>query len=115
MNEYELGSHKDKDGVRITMVTKSEKLYLSYLYKQVVGRLMTGIRPEADKAIELMKQKYPKRLKSVMDELFNNYSVEGLKNFERSMVSGFKKLGVWNGRGSTSLQKSGRLGQNKSI
>lgn len=94
---YELESRFDEDGIKVTNVTRDEKRYLSYLYKQIVDGLMDGIRPEADKAIVFMNEKYPRRVKAMTDRLEKDYSESGLREFERSMLATFKNLGVWNG------------------
>jgi hypothetical protein len=93
---YELESRFDDDGIKVTMMTRDRRRYLSYLFKQAEGRLMAGIRPDADKAISFMKEKYPKKLKAVIDALDKNFTESGLLEFERAMTKGFKKLGVWN-------------------
>ena len=95
---YEIGSYSE-GGIKVTMTTTNEArydLYLKELYNQAVSRLMAGIKPKADEAIKELRAAHPKRVKEVTDALMENYTAEGIKDFETSFRRGFKKIGVWN-------------------
>lgn len=91
---HEIGNYQDK-GVKVTMVTNQKDRYLKHLYDEAVSRLMAGISPDADEALEQLKTAYPKRVKELIDDLMGNYTPEGIKEFETSFRKGFKKISVW--------------------
>ncbi len=91
---YEIGSYQDK-GVKVTMTTTSNEIYLPHLYEQATKRLMYGIRSDPDRAIQTLKEKHPGRLRATVDKLMNNYTVRGIKVFEASMRRGFNEIGMW--------------------
>ena len=95
---YDIGTYQD-GGIKVTMTTTNEArydLYLKELYNQAVSRLMAGIEPKADEAIKQLRSAHPERVKEVTDALMENYTAEGIKDFETSFRKGFKKIRVWN-------------------
>jgi hypothetical protein len=98
MNEVKLQSRVDDDGIKVTVVTKDSRIILDHLYAELTDRLLRGTKPDPWKAIETLQKRYPKRLQSVINKLVDNYSEAGLREFEASMVNGFKKCGNWTGQ-----------------
>jgi hypothetical protein len=90
--EYKLDSYRDEDGIKVTMVTKDR---LTYLYYQMTERLIEGTRPDPFGAIQALQKKHPKRLQVITDNLREDYSNKGLREFEASIVAGFRKIGKW--------------------
>lgn len=95
MREYLISQKVDDDGIKVTMTTKDDRVLLDHLYAKLTDRLLRGTKPDPWSAIETLQERYPKRLASVIGCLVNNYSVEGIKDFEKSMIGGFKKCNKW--------------------
>lgn len=95
MTEYLIGQGVDDDGIKVTVVTKDSRILLDHLYAKLTKRLLRGTKPDPWTAIEILQRKYPQRLQAVIGELVGNYTKEGLRSFETSMIRGFKKIGKW--------------------
>jgi hypothetical protein len=92
VGSHPVRSEVGKDGIKITQVV--DKPTLSLLYFEATDRLVVGMLPDA---IDKLKEKHPKSMAATIKKLGDNYTMEGIKEFEASFVRGFRKIGMWRG------------------
>lgn len=95
MREVNLACRIDNDGIKVTVTTKDSRIILDHLYAKLTDRLLRGTKPDPMNAIETLQKRFPKKLQRTINKLVDNYTEAGLKEFEVSMIAGFKKCGNW--------------------
>ena len=84
------GQHVDEDGIIISIYRND--LDVSALFQESCIRISKGMKPGA---YAKLKEQHPERLARVEKELEENFTPDGIVNYERKIVKGFKEIRYW--------------------